>query len=201
MSKRWRNLVEEFAKFSIDVNELLHTGALHRENTVSFRVIEFRYPWLSGLRADRYAVQLQLSQGAPWIRVSLQWTGTPFRSRSGTVWRPWFLCPKCRRRAGRLYNGGDFIACRICCGLRYAATSHQSPRARRHHQAMKIRLKLGGKARLSDPIPQRPFGMHRSTYRRLRTRLELIEHDLRTCRRRRFWERKKPEYALMIPPR
>jgi hypothetical protein len=35
MSKRWRNLVEEFAKFSIDVNELLHTGALHRENTVS----------------------------------------------------------------------------------------------------------------------------------------------------------------------
>jgi hypothetical protein len=195
-------LVEEFAKFSIDVNELLHTGALHREHTVSFRAAEFRFPWLAGLKADRYAVRFRLFCDAPWQSVLLQWTRTPFRSRSSrSVWRPWFLCPKCRRRAGKLYCGGDFIGCRICCGLRYAATSHQSPRARRYHQAMKIRLKLGGKARLSDPIPKRPFGMHRSTYRRLRTRLELIEHDLRTCRRRRWWEGKKPEYHLMIPAR
>jgi hypothetical protein len=191
--KRWRNLVEEFAPLSLDVNDLHRIRAL-RERTVALST-DFRYPWLAKLQADRCSVQLRFPH-TDWQRVLLQWTWCPWGA-----YRPWFLCPKCRRRAGKLYSEGDSVACRICCGLQYAATSHQSPRARRHHQAMKLRLRLGGKARLTDPIPKRPFGMHQKTYRRLRNRLERLEHDLRTCRRRRFWERKKPEYALMTPAR
>src|SRR6266498_3966347 len=133
--KRKRILVEELhqADRIIDINELLHLGLL-REKTASV-LTDFRYPALAAFRADRYAVQLKFPHGE-WQRVSLQWTACPHLRQGPRLgrsypWRPWFLCPFCRRRAGKLYLGRDFVACRTCCKLRYASQT-LGPKAKKH---------------------------------------------------------------------
>jgi hypothetical protein len=82
--------------------------------------------------------------------------------------RPWFLCPvtSCRRRCAKIYLAEDFFACRRCLGLAYA--SQQEPvRQRGLHKARKIRDRLGGSANMAVAFPDRPKGMHRTTYKRL----------------------------------
>ena len=39
----------------------------------------------------------------------------------------------------------------------------------------KIRMRLGGSADVSEPFPEKPRGMHRRTYLRLRERAEAAE--------------------------
>jgi hypothetical protein len=77
--------------------------------------------------------------------------------------RPWFECD-CGERAAILY--GPRFLCRKCRGIAY-----QSQRESRRHQglarAQKIRKQLGGSLSMMDPFPQRPKGMHASTYERL----------------------------------
>jgi hypothetical protein len=147
--KRTVNLVEEFALLSLDVNELHHVRAFG-ERTVTFPSIDFNHPWLSGLRTDRYSIQFQFHPRGEWHRVVLQWTRLYWGA-----WRPWFLCPYCRRRVGKLYNGGDFLACRTCCGLRYVSQT-LGYHAKRHRQALKIRLRLGGNPSSAPPSQNAP---------------------------------------------
>jgi hypothetical protein len=86
-------------------------------------------------------------------------------------WRPWFRC-SCGRRVAKLYDGvADFFACRRCCGLAYAS-QQLAPRDRLISQARKIRMQLGGGPSLFDPFPDKPRGMHWSTYERLRARAQ-----------------------------
>ncbi len=146
--RKKRILVEELRLPGriININELLHLGLL-REQTTSFPA-GFRYPVLTAFRADRYAVQVKFPQG-PWQRISVQWTACPHLRQGPRLgrsypWKPWMLCPFCRRRAGKIYLGRDFAACRTCCGLRYVSQT-LGYNAKRHRQALKIRLRLGGK--------------------------------------------------------
>jgi hypothetical protein len=89
-------------------------------------------------------------------------------------WRPWFRC-SCGRRAAKLYDGAaDFFACRHCCGLAYAS-QQLSTRDRLISRARKIRMQLGGGPSLFDPFPDKPRGMHWSTYDRLRARAQASE--------------------------
>ena len=81
--------------------------------------------------------------------------------------RAWFLCPRCDRRCRLLYWRNETLACRICHGLAYT-----SQRERREYRllsrAQAIRQRLGGSVNLFKPFPERPAGMHRSTYARWR---------------------------------
>jgi hypothetical protein len=113
------------------------------------------------------------SSGKQWRsleqRVPITWTGCHLGG-----WRPWFRC-SCGRRVAKLYDGaGDFFACRHCCGLAYAS-QQLSPRDRSISRARTIRMRLGGSPSLIDPFPDKPRGMHRRTYERLRVRAQASE--------------------------
>jgi hypothetical protein len=89
-------------------------------------------------------------------------------------WRPWFRC-SCGRRAAKLYDGAaDFFACRHCCGLAYAS-QQLCTRDRLISSARRIRMQLGGGPSFFDPFPDKPRGMHWSTYDRLRARAQASE--------------------------
>jgi hypothetical protein len=85
-------------------------------------------------------------------------------------YRFWFLCPAtgCGKRVAILYLGssGDF-ACRSCQKLAYA-TQFERLGYRGIERARRIRMKLGGSPSLFDRFPDRPKGMHRRTYLRLK---------------------------------
>jgi hypothetical protein len=108
-------------------------------------------------------------------RVPIVWTMCHLGGR-----RPWFRCTVysrgryCGRRAAILYAGGDLYACRHCYGLAYAS-QQESPRFRNISRSRKIRMRLGGGVDLGTPFPQKPRGMHWSTYQRLRARGEAAD--------------------------
>jgi hypothetical protein len=54
----------------------------------------------------------------------------------------------------------------------------KSTKGRRHFEACKLRLRLGGVASIAAPFPERPRGVHRKTYARLRRRAEALESGL-----------------------
>jgi hypothetical protein len=101
-------------------------------------------------------------------RVPVTWT----RCHLGGV-RPWFRCSAsvggrpCGRRVAKLYlRDAPVFAYRHCCGLAYAS-QQEVPRHRAISRAQKLRMRLGGSANLLKPFPERPRGMHRTTYYRL----------------------------------
>jgi hypothetical protein len=103
---------------------------------------------------------------------SLQVTRPNFGGR-----RWWFTCPRCGRRAQKLYlppGRGDF-ACRHCHRLSYDSRSRDAHERHQEH-ARAIRLKFGGSASLFDPFPPKPRGMWERTY--LRWQEEYERHAL-----------------------
>ncbi len=86
--------------------------------------------------------------------------------------RTWFVCPArgCGRRVAVLY-GGAIFACRRCQQLSYKSQREQ-PRRRALRRAQTIRMNLGGSPNLTEPFPDKPKGMHWSTYQRLHRETE-----------------------------
>jgi hypothetical protein len=101
-------------------------------------------------------------------RVPFAFTGQHLGGR-----RRWFMCLSCGRRCGVLY-GGTHFRCRKCWNLAYAS-QHESPSSRAISKAQKLRRRLGGSESLDDPFPERPKGMHRRTYQRLRAEGEALD--------------------------
>jgi hypothetical protein len=93
--------------------------------------------------------------------VSLAWTRCTLGGR-----RPWFRC-RCNRRVALLYYSGGSISCRHCHGLAYQCQS-ETPRLRSIRSARKIRMRLGAGFSFAEPFPEKPRGMHGSTYLRMR---------------------------------
>jgi hypothetical protein len=84
--------------------------------------------------------------------------------------RPWLHCPArgCGRRVAILY-GGTFFACRRCHQLAYESQRERDfERALRRAQA--IQERLGGSGCVDDWFPQKPKGMHCTTFSRLARR-------------------------------
>jgi hypothetical protein len=190
-------LVEDFHSRSIDVREL-HYARLLGEQPVT--IPSAHHPWLFRLETDRYSVRIRFTPDSDWFGVRLQWIHSPLRRGRRMNWnrsRPLFLCRFCRRRSQKLYAGKDFVACRKCCKLRYVSQT-LGPKAKIHRQALKIRLRLGGKPFIGASFPKRPDGMQKRIYNRMRARAEWLERRLLTGRYRKYWSWRKPEYPILI---
>lgn len=90
-------------------------------------------------------------------------------------YRKWFLCPRCWKRVAILYGTGKYFFCRHCYQLTYDSCN-TSDLQRIFDKANKLKKKLGGHAGLSYPIPNRPKGMHRSTYIRIVAKIYQLEN-------------------------
>jgi hypothetical protein len=109
------------------------------------------------------AIAVDITIGKVHARAQLIKTATRFGGR-----RVWICCPRCDRRSRVLYVCYGRIACRRCFRLRYQ--SHRVDRRDRCLNAMiKIAKKIDPEA--DDPnLPDKPPGMHWSTYDRLAER-------------------------------
>jgi hypothetical protein len=108
--------------------------------------------------------------------VSLDWSACNFGGQ-----RPWFVCPGagCGRRAAILYGPGRYFLCRPCYDLVYES-QRENAMHRAFRRAQAIRERLGGSANMMKPFPEKPKGMHWSTYERL------------------FWEHHEAEMKQLI---
>jgi hypothetical protein len=86
--------------------------------------------------------------------------------------RPWFVCLGCGRRVAVLYAPNAYFRCRRCHELTYAST-REPEHERLLYKAQAIRTRLGGSGNIVASLPDKPKGMHWTTYRRLRER----EHE------------------------
>jgi hypothetical protein len=105
--------------------------------------------------------------GGEWEDVSelveLAWTACNFGGE-----RPWFVCPGvgCGRRVAVLYGPGRYFLCRHCYDLAYQS-QRDNAMHRALHKAQAIRERLGGSANMMELFPEKPKGMHWSTYEQL----------------------------------
>jgi hypothetical protein len=155
---------------SFDVHTLYRAGAL-REVLVEWVLCSFRWPGIVRVACNRWLVDVELRGGAQQ-RIPVTWS----RCNFGGL-RPWFRCPRCDRRVGKLYNSGASLACRQCRDLRYSC-QRRGAKSRSYLQALKLRSRLNDIAKIGGPPPDRPRGMHRQTYYRLCRRLEELERRL-----------------------
>lgn len=97
------------------------------------------------------------------VRVACRFGGT----------RPYFICPgvvngiACGRRVAKLHGPGRYFLCRHCYRLAHASQS-EGALDRMHRRANKIKQRLDGDPGTHFSFPQRPKGMWRRTYERLR---------------------------------
>lgn len=95
--------------------------------------------------------------------------------------RKWFRCNTCDRRVGVLYFQGNF-KCRHCTELNYES-QYKSESSRLFAKAKKIRREIGGSENVLEPVPERPKGMHDSTYiKRVEAYLRCRNAALQSCR-------------------
>jgi len=97
-------------------------------------------------------------------RVSLTTTRPHF---GGVRW--WFVCPVNGTRAAKLHlpSGSHLFASRQAFRLAYRS-QNETAGDRLLAKAQGIRRDLGGRASLADPFPDKPKGMHWTTYWHLR---------------------------------
>jgi hypothetical protein len=114
------------------------------------------------------------SHGGEWrsedYPVGIDWTPCHYGGE-----RAWFLCParNCRRRVAILYGGGIF-ACRHCHRLAYGSQT-ESPAYRALSRTQNIRVRLGGSGSMAEDFPDKPKGMHWTTYLRLLHKANVYE--------------------------
>jgi len=139
----------------LDVRELAREGVLPAVGST------FTLSW-SARGRDRGSLGIEVGDGclALWYEVTPQ-RGEPYQvadllrlaytAPNYGGQRPWFLCPKCRRRRAILYLSRGRFRCRRCHGLTYASTRTDAF-ARELRRVRSLRRKLG------DDEPGDPTG-------------------------------------------
>ena len=163
--------VEQLGNEALDVRELKRAGLLKDRRLILGSSV--RWPSISKMIIDKYAVQLEFPHRTVSQRIRISWT----RCHLGGA-RPWLHCSCCERRVAKLFNGFAGYFCRACVGNPMYACQTKSTKGRRHFEACKLRLRLGGYASLAKPLPERPKGMHRTIFIRLQRKLEDLEAGL-----------------------
>jgi hypothetical protein len=180
-----RPTVERLSSDSLDVRELKKFGLLRDQRMI---LQGLRWPALSRMVSSRYWLELDFAGRDTMQRVRVSWTQCYLGG-----WRPWMHCPHCEKRVAKLLNGLGGYYCRACIGNPLYACQAKSSHGRRHFGICKIRLQLNGYASLLEPFPERPRGMHRKRYERMKARALELEQDLPAKQRRR-----PPDYPNLV---
>ncbi|WDP88714.1 MAG: hypothetical protein HUN04_02760 [Desulfobacter sp.] len=93
-------------------------------------------------------------------------------------YRKWFLCSQCERKVEILYSlggAGKNFLCRDCHGLTYASCNTHSTK-RLFNRANKLKRKIGAEPGIMDIIPEKPKGMHRSTFDNILDKIQRLEY-------------------------
>ena len=157
--RRWYSKATTSDYYQLDVRRWQRDGLL-----VDGRHFTCQW-WNVGVGAPMHAKPSRVflahayRKGEKWT-VWLEWTPCNYGGA-----RAWFLCPACGRRVAILYGTGAF-ACRHCHQLAYDS-EHDSGWHRSLRRARAARMKIGGSRNLTEPLPERPKGMHQRTYSRL----------------------------------
>lgn len=172
---------------SLLVSELYYKGAPRRDVIVkrdaSTEAGAFTFSLLAGEDAVSNTVCFRPCFEDEWERfervASVEWTGCEFGSR-----RAWIVCSRCAGRAARAFISCAALAgellCHRCAGFRYPS-QNRAPWERLSTRIDKIRSELGGlptRGQPDVPLPQRPRGMHQTTYFRRIQELKLLEAEL-----------------------
>lgn len=149
---------------SLDVRILNRNGFLHCGSEVDLR---FR----TAAGEPRHHVVVTVAEGA--LIVSFDDTLEGRRHRQKILlaavrchyggYKSLLLCSSCGQRRVALYLLGMRFRCRICNNSRYWSQCHHQP-DRMREKAHQIRERLGGSRSLMAPFPDKPIGMHWSTY-------------------------------------
>jgi hypothetical protein len=156
---------------TIDVRQLARTGL---RSPLTVRLVSEGLPIVVEVTEDAagrpssaivaYTYAYRLGRRIPEsVRDEIQLTRTGCHYGGERVW---FVCPGClaRRAVLRMHRGR--FRCTACHGLAYSSTRERGMlRAARRGQ--KLQQRLAGGSSLLEPMPSRPKGMHRRTYRRL----------------------------------
>jgi hypothetical protein len=167
--KNARPTVERLSSDSLDVRELKKFGLLQDQRMI---LQGLRWPALSRIVGSRYWLELDFGRDT-MQRVRVSWTQCYLGG-----WRPWLHCPYCDKRVAKLLNGLGGYYCRACIGNPLYACQAKSTYGRKHFELCKIRLQLNGEASPLKPFPDRPRGMHRKRYLRMKARALEMEQDL-----------------------
>jgi hypothetical protein len=174
--KNARPTVERLSSDSLDVRELKKFGLLQDQRMI---LQGLRWPALSRIVGSRYWLELDFGRDT-MQRVRVSWTQCYLGG-----WRPWLHCPYCDKRVAKLLNGLGGYYCRACIGNPLYACQAKSNYGRKHFELCKIRLQLNGEASPLKPFPDRPRGMHRKRYLRMKARALELEQDLPAKLRRK----------------
>lgn len=109
---------------------------------------------------------IEVCLGNHRVSIPLLWTSCNYGSG-----RPWFRCPRCSKRVGKLYWEPllKMPACRQCYQLTYRSTRINEAK-RLSQRSVQLRRKLGASLDQISPIsdvPAKPKGMHWRTYWRI----------------------------------
>ena len=159
---------------TIDVYELLREGILREGRTGKSRwfvdgslsgtmVVHSEYDWLDLL--------IDVGYGTFHQRVEMIWPSCNFGGE-----RPCFLCPACGRRRIKLLIRHGELGCRQCHDVDYIS-QHKPTHYRALDRARELRERLGGSRQVGSPMPPRPKGMWRRTYRRLCGEIVRLEQE------------------------
>lgn len=120
------------------------------------------------IERGRFGVLIEYGVGGERreCRVGIMETPQPFGGQ-----RHWFLCPGCSRRCCVLYLTAN-ILCRKCLGVNYQSERTSAWTGWRRMERIRKRLRGYPTGGTHAPCPDRPKGVHRSTYNRLRTEFE-----------------------------